>query len=251
MYSRLFIRLKILQEHYIDEYRQNAQPTQFDQGVSSISRRRGWDNPAPDQRQPRGYNKNMSHFPQEQMDSNPRTSGAAPESRPKVIVDGSISLNNPNFDHQAGNFFSPTQDNYFSNTNLSLINDTAQRRGEQHDHSRNSPSFYELGGTQAQHTNTFNNTSLNYSQKNSTKKQLYTVPSPNEKSNIQNPRFSSLKGNEFMEQIENEDRNSTQRDSHHEERNNATSDEPKDSQIPFLTRAEKEVLKMKVLFVCF
>ena len=232
-----------------DEYRQNIQLTNFDQGTSNASRRHGWDNPTVDPRFSRGYNKNLSNFPPEHVETNQRGSFAtgAPASKPN-LVDGSISIMNPNLEHQAGNFFSPTQDNYFSNTNLSLINDTAQRRAEpQSSHSKNSPSFYELGGTQANQT-----TSLNYSHKNSTKKQLYTIPSPNEKSNSQiNHRFSSLKGpNEFMEQIENEDRKSTQRQSHHEERNNLVSEnnENQETQMPFLTRTEKEVTKMKVIF---
>lgn len=193
-------------------------------------------------------------------------------SRKPKLDDGSLSMTQPNFENQTGNFFSPTQEIYFSNTNLSLINETEpQHIDVQQPNFKNSPSFFDNPHLGFHNRNPSNTNSLNYSQFNSNvKQQNHIMPSSNERPqhirhtlqpiNTQafNVPGSSAKKqsqytplfNENITSVSNKEQVSTYREKEQTNRGGKvtrTGVSPRDNSLPLLTRSEKDLKEMKVV----
>ncbi len=248
----------------------NSEYKQYTKEITSHSKKRNWESSNLDPR--------LSQHPQKQMhpeqiEIRDKLSPPHVPTRKPKLDDASLSMTQPNFENQTGNFFSPTQEIYFSNTNLSLINETEPQHIEpqqqqQQPGFKNSPSFFDNPHLGFHNRNPSNTNSLNYSQFNSNvKQQNHIMPSSNERPqhvrhalqpiNTQafNVPGSSAKKQTQYTPLFHEQSNKEQQFSTYREKEQSTNRggkvnksvvSPRDNSVPLLTRSEKDLKDMKV-----
>ena len=248
------------------EYKQYTK--ELHQGIApnSQSKKGQWENPNQPQRQ----------IHPEQLEMRDKISPTHVARNSKIrLEDPSLSMTQPNFENQTGNFFSPTQEIYFSNTNLSLINETDPQHldAQQQGLYKTSPSFFENNQFNFHNRNPSNTTNLSHA--NSNIKQRHIMPTSNERPHLKNPlqpintqafdvpassgkkqsQYTPL-FNENITPTSNKEQFSTYRNrteqSEKQPTNRANAGQLRNNTPPsMLTRSEKELKEMKVVFFIY
>ncbi len=140
--------------------------------------------------------------------------------------------------HKFENLASPSQDKFFSNANLSLVNDTAKRHIASPHYS---PSFIEFNPN-------YQTINSGNSHRKQGSKQYYIIPSPNEKSKHINQSPPHFDHPSQRKQSQDTEQQYSERLLVDKKRKDSVQEMKQITEAPKLTRAEKDVIHLKVIF---